>query len=231
VKKQFSKWRRCLAAEVILIGVISFLPGAIFCQAQGPRPRHDFQSWAELDASHPLNEKTDFLVSAGLRYGDDQGHLIYRRITSGFAFHWHKLVTLEPYYQYSVSDTIFGPQTSEHRVALATTIGTSWKHWEVSDRNLGERRFIEAARDWRYRNRVEFRREVVLVRQKLTAFAWDEVFYSSTPNRWYRNRFALGAGRKVSDRISIDVYYLRQNDGISRPGDLNALGLTLRTRF
>jgi Protein of unknown function (DUF2490) len=231
MKRQFLKWRRCLPAEVFIIAAICFLPGAILCQAQEPRPRHDFQAWADLNASHPLNEKTDFLVSGGLRYGDDQGHLIYRRITSGFAFHWHRFFTIEPYYQYSVSDTIFGPQTSENRLALAATLGTSWKRWEVSDRSLGERRFIETVRDWRYRNRVEFRRDIVMARKRLNVFAWDEVFYSSTLNKWYRNRFAVGAGRKVNSRISIDIYYLRQNDGYSLPGDLNALGVTLKTRF
>lgn len=231
MKRHFLKWRRCLPAEAILVAAFGFLPGATFCRAQGSRPRHDFQAWTDLDATHPLNEKIDFLISGGLRYGDDQGHIIYRRITSGVAFHWHRFFAIQPYYQHSVSDTILGPQTSENRLAVAATVGTSWKRWEVTDRNLGERRFIETLRDWRYRNRVEFRRDVVIVRKRLNVFAWDEVFYSSTLGRWYRNRFALGVGRKVSKRISIDIYYLRQNDGYSRPGDLNGLGMTLKTRF
>lgn len=231
MKAQFLQTRRCLPAEIVLVTAFSLLPGALACRAQTPHPHHDFQAWADLSASHPLNEKTDFQISTGLRYGDDQGHLIYRRIASGFAFHWHKLLTIEPYYQFSVSDTIFGPETPENRLALATTIATSWKRWEVSERNLGERRFVGTARDWRYRNRVEFRREIVLARRKLSVFAWDEVFYSSTLDRWYRNRFALGAGRKITNRISIDLYYLRQNDGYSRPGDLNTLGVSIKTRF
>ena len=223
--------RRCLPAQAILIAAFSLLPSAILCRAQNVRPHHDFQAWADLYASHPLNIKTDFQISTGIRYGDDQGHLIYRRITSGFAFHWHRFFTVEPYYQYSVSDTIFGPQTAENRVALAIVSATSWKRWEISDRNAGERRFIGSARDWRYRNRVELRRPVTALHKQISVFVWDEVFYSSTPNKWYRNRVALGAGRKINSRISIDIYYLRQNDGITRPGDLNTLGMAVRTRF
>ncbi|HEX5411025.1 MAG TPA: DUF2490 domain-containing protein [Terriglobia bacterium] len=230
MKAQFLRLRSRRSAEVILV-VLGLIPGAVLCRAQTPRPRHDFQAWADLYGSHPLNDKIDFQISTGLRYGDDQGHLIYRRITSGFAFHWHRFFTIEPYYQYSVSDTIFGPETPEHRLAVAATVGTSWKRWEISDRNLGERRFIGAARDWRYRNRVELRRHITALRKRISVFAWDEVFYSSTINRWYRNRIALGAGRRISNRISVDLYYLHQNDGVSRPGDLNTLGVSIRTRF
>lgn len=220
-----------LLAEVILIAALGLLPAAKLCRAQDPRPHHDFQAWADLYGSHPLNEKTDFEVSAGIRYGDDQGHLIYHRIASGLAFHWHRLFTIQPYYQYSVSDTIFGPQTSENRLALAITTATSWKHWEISDRNSGERRFIGSARDWRYRNRAELRRPVTVLGKQMSVFAWDEVFYSSTLDKWYRNRIALGAGRRLSRRLSIDLYYVHQNDAYTRPGDLNTVGISIKTRF
>ncbi|HEV2246189.1 MAG TPA: DUF2490 domain-containing protein [Terriglobia bacterium] len=231
MKTPFLQLRPRRSAEVILVAVFGLIPGAILCRAQDPRPSHDFQAWADLYESHTLNEKTDFEVSAGIRYGDDQGHLIYHRIASGLAFHWHRVFTIQPYYQYSVSDTIFGRQTSENRLALAITTATSWKDWEISDRNLGERRFIGSARDWRYRNRAELRRPVTVLGKQISVFAWDEVFYSSTLDKWYRNRVALGAGRRLSRKLSIDLYYVHQNDAYTRPGDLNSLGISIKTRF
>ena len=231
MKIQLIKSRRRLLAEITLVAVFGLLPAARLCRAQDPRPHHDFQAWADLYGSHALNEKTDFELSAGIRYGDDQGHLIYHRIASGLAFHWHRLFTIQPYYQYSVSDTIFGPQTSENRLALAITTATSWKHWDISDRNSGERRFIGIARDWRYRNRAELRRPVTVLGKQMSVFAWDEIFYSSTLDKWYRNRIAVGAGRRLSRRLSIDLYYLHQNDAYTRPGDLNTLGISIKTRF
>lgn len=231
MKNQLFKLRHRLPPVILLIAALGIFPAAKLCRAQDPRPRRDFQAWADLYGTHPLNERTDFQVSAGIRYGDDQGHLIYHRVASGFAFHWHRFFTIEPYYQYSVSDTIFGPQTSEHRLAVATTAAISWRRWEISDRNLGERRFVGTARDWRYRDRVELRRPLTVLGKQMSVFAWDEVFYSSTLDKWYRNRIALGAGRRLSRRLSIDLYYVHQNDGISRPGDLNALGVSVRSRF
>jgi len=45
------------------------------------------------------------------------------------------------------------------------------------------------------------------------------------PNRRLRLLIAVALG------LAIDVFYAHQNDGFSRPGDMNALGLTLKTRF
>ena len=231
MKVQISRWRHSLPVGIVLAVAATIFPGALFGQATKQYPRSDFQTWMNFSATHQLNEKTDLLIGAGLRYGNDQGHLIYRRITSGFAFHWRKFLTLEPYYQYSVSDSLSGPLTPENRLAIATTIGTPWKRWYLSDRNLGERRFLVGEREWRYRNRVELRRPLSVFRKELSVFAWDEVYYSSIVGKWYRNRLALGAGRRLSKRVSIDLFYIHQNDGYSHPGDLNGVGMTLKTRF
>ena len=216
----------------LALGVaVMLFPEMFFGQTTTQYPRRDFQAWTSFNAAHPVGERTDFLLGAGLRYGNDQGHLAYRRVTTGFAFHLHKFFTIQPYYQYSVSDSFSGPLVSENRLALATTVGTPWKRWHVSDRNLGERRFREDGQEWRYRNRVEFRRPVAIIRKQLSVFVWDEVYYSSKAHSWYRNRFALGAGRRLGKRISVDIFYVHQNDGYSHPGDLNGVGMTLNTRF
>jgi hypothetical protein len=203
-------------------------PHLLSGQTSPPYLRRDFQAWLSLDGTHPLGEKTDFLLGAGIRYGNDQGHLTYRRVTTGFAFH---LLTLEPFYKYSVGDSFSGALTPENRLCVAATVGVPLKRWRISDRNLGERRYMVSGREWRYRNRVEFRRPVAVIQKQLSVFVWDEVYYSSLAGRWYRNRFALGAGRSLSKRLSVDIFYVHQNDGISRPGDLNGVGMTLKTRF
>jgi Protein of unknown function (DUF2490) len=231
VKIRSSRRRDCLAAKVVVALAVALFPEALFCQTSRPIPPQDFQGWADIEASHPLGERTAFVLSSGLRYGNDQGHLIYRRIATAFAFRWHRFFTFEPYYQYSVSDPISGSISHENRLAFATTVGTPWKRWQISDRNLGERRFVENRRLWRYRNRVEIQRPIVVAKKQLGVFVWDEVFYGSDAGRWYRNRFALGAGQKISKRIAIDVYYLRQDDGYSLPGNLNVLGMTIKTHF
>lgn len=220
-----------MAVEVMLAVGAALLPNVLFCQAGQQLPRQDFEARTELDAAHPLSKSTDFLLGTELHFSRDQGHLVYRKIGTGFAFRWYKFLTLEPYYQYSLSDATAGRFSHENRLALATTVGAPWKRWYVSDRNLGERRFQETRRSWRYRNRLEFRRPIRVERKLLSVFVWDEVYYSSIEHKWYRNRVALGAGRRLSRMISVEIYYLHQNDGYSRPGDLDGIGMTISTVF
>ena len=59
----------------------------------------------------------------------------------------------------------------------------------------------------------------------------DEVYYEWRYHAWTRNRFIIGGGKSLSERLALDIYYVRQNDGFSHPGDLNAVGFTLRRRF
>jgi Protein of unknown function (DUF2490) len=231
VKTQNSIQGRRPPVAVVLTLAVALFPVVLFAQGASGTPRRDFQAWTSFRATHQLRKKIGFFIGAGLRYGNDQGHLSYRRVTTGFAFHWHRILNVQPYYQYSISDSFSGPLKPENRLALATIVVVPWNLWRLSDRNLGERRFLVNGRTWRYRNRVEFRRPFEINREQLSVFAWDEVYYSSKARRWYRNRFALGMGRRLTGDISIDVFYVHQNDDISHPGDLNGVGMTLRTRF
>ncbi len=75
MKVQISRWRHSLPVGVVLAVAATIFPGALFGQATKQYPRSDFQTWMNFSATHQLNEKTDLLIGAGLRYGNDQGHL------------------------------------------------------------------------------------------------------------------------------------------------------------
>ena len=231
MKIQNSIGRYLPPVGVVLTAVVALFPGVLFGQGATQYPRNDFQAWSAFRATHPLRRGDDFFIGAGLRYGNDQGHLSYRRITTGFDFRWHGILTIQPYYQYSMNDSLSGALDPENRLGLALTLGVPWRHWQVSDRNLGERRFLVNRQAWRYRNRLEFRRPISMLREQLNVFAWDEVYFGTRAGRWYRDRLALGAGRKLIDKISMDVFYVHQNDGYSHPGDLNGVGMALKTQF
>jgi hypothetical protein len=62
-------------------------------------------------------------------------------------------------------------------------------------------------------------------------FVGDEVFYDWSIDRWVRNRFSVGGSKVFNKRFTQDVYYLRQNDGVSIPGDLNVIGTILRIKL
>jgi hypothetical protein len=65
----------------------------------------------------------------------------------------------------------------------------------------------------------------------LSLYIADEVFYDWSLDRWVRNRFIVGGTKVLNKHLTQDVYYLRQNDGVSVPGDMNVIGTTLRVKL
>ena len=83
----------------------------------------------------------------------------------------------------------------------------------------------------RYRNRFQVEHPAGNKDWRLSLFVSDEVFYDWFVDRWVRNRFSAGVIKVFNKHFTQDLYYLRQNDGVSIPGDLNVIGTTLRFRL
>lgn len=231
VKIRSSEWRYRLPIQVMLVAAVALIPRTLLCQANQQLPSQDFEGRAEINGVHPISKRTEFLLGTEFHYSRDQGHLVYRKIGTGFAFRWYKFLTIEPYYQYSVSDSVSGGFSHENRLALAATVGAPWKRWYISDRNTGERRFLQSGPTWRFHNRVQFRRPIQVERKRMSVFVWDEVYYTTALHRWYRNRVAVGTEQRLSRKISVDIFYMRQNDGYTKLGDFNGIEMDIRTIF
>jgi hypothetical protein len=101
----------------------------------------------------------------------------------------------------------------------------------LSDRNQFERRLRFPINSTRYRNRFQIEHPIKIRDTSVQLFVSNEVFYDWSFNDWVRNRFAVGVSRRFNKHFTGDVYYMRQNDGRSRPGDLHIIGATYRLRF
>ena len=62
-------------------------------------------------------------------------------------------------------------------------------------------------------------------------YANDEVFYKLENDEFFRNRFQAGTNLKLTKRTDLKVYYQRQDDLVSHPGAINALGLQAEVTF
>ena len=102
----------------------------------------------------------------------------------------------------------------------------------MSDRNWFERRWREPQVDsWRYRNRLRVEHPFQIDKTKFNWFVSDEVFYDWSLNDWVRNRASVGANHAFNKLFTLELYYLRQNDGRSRPGDLQIIGSLWRFKL
>ena len=66
---------------------------------------------------------------------------------------------------------------------------------------------------------------------KLALYVADEVFYDWSFNAWVRNRFTIGVNKVLNKHLTLDLYYLRQNDGHTVPGDIHVIGANWRFKF
>ncbi|MGI0134070.1 MAG: DUF2490 domain-containing protein, partial [Candidatus Micrarchaeaceae archaeon] len=123
-------------------------------------------------------------------------------------------ITVAPRYRYYLKTKAPHQPEGENRLFAEITPSLIFKKWTFSDRSRPEYR-IMAHSGWRYRNQIEVATPTYQPFFKLSAFARYEFFYTP-PSNWREGRYAGGFERAFNNKVSADVYYLRQW-GVSIP--------------
>jgi hypothetical protein len=184
--------------------------------------RTDNQFWSDVQLAVPVTKTVDFNILGTLRIGRDISHPVDERVGVGFTFRFGKYLNVAPSYLGIGMQPVPRRRIWENRLSLPVTVRFKLEKFTLSDRNLFERRF---------RNSGAREHPVGPDDLGLSLFVGDEVFYDWTVDRWVRNRFAAGASKVFNKHFTQDFFYLRQNDGVSVPGDLNVIGTILRFRL
>lgn len=194
--------------------------------------RTDNQFWSDVQVAVPVTKDIDFNVLGTLRIGRDFNRPVDERIGSGFTFRFGQHLQIAPNYLYISTQPIRNRRLWESRLSLPVTLRFNVEKFRFSDRNLFERRIRNPGiSSTRYRNRLQVEHPVGRSEWGLSLFVADEIFYDWSIDRWVRNRFAVGGSKVFNKHFTQDVYYLRQNDGVSIPGDLNVIGTILRIKL
>jgi hypothetical protein len=200
--------------------------------AQSRVPESDTQSWNDVQFTVPMTKKVEFVMLGTLRFGDNLTTAVDERFGFGFNYKLNKYVTL--------NEAVFGREARppngrrEHelRETFGATLQKPFGKFTLSDRNWFEHRWREPQVDaWRYRNRVRVEHPFQINKHKFNWFISDEVFYDWSLNDWVRNRAAIGANHAFNKHFTLELYYMRQNDGRSRPGDLHIIGTLWRFKL
>ena len=195
-------------------------------------PETDVQQWNDVQIAAPVTKNIDFNILGTIRIGRDISRAVDERIGVGFTVRAGKYLTFAPSYLHIGMQPFEGRKLWESRLSFATTLRFQAGKFRLSDRNQFERRYRHpGVPSTRYRNRFQVEHPFGSDKIKLSLFASDEIFYDWGVDRWVRNRFAAGASKVFNSNLTLDVYYLRQNDGVSRPGDLHVIGTTWRIRL
>jgi Protein of unknown function (DUF2490) len=194
--------------------------------------RTDNQQWNDVQLAVPVTKLFDFNLLGTLRLGRDISRPVDERVGAGFTFRAGKYLTFSPNVLAIGMQPVRGRKIWETRLTFPVTVRFNVDKFRLSDRNQFERRIRNSgARSTRYRNRFQVEHPVGDAKWGLSLFVADEVFYDWSIDRWVRNRFTIGASKVFNKHYTQDFYYLRQNDGVSVPGDLNVIGTTLRFRL
>ncbi len=163
----------------------------------------------------------DFNILGTLRLGRDISRPVDERIGAGFTFRFGQHIQSRRTISTSATQPVRNRRGWESRLSLPVTLRFNVEKFRLSDRNLFERRIRNPGiNSTRYRNRFQIEHPVGPSKWGLSLFVADEVFYDWSLDRWPRNRFAVGGSKVFNKHFTQDFYYLRQNDGVSVPGDL-----------
>ena len=212
------------------------LGALVLCAAhaagQSPVPKSDTQSWNDIQFTIPLTKKTEFVLIGTLRIGDNITRPVDERWGMRFNYALNKYVTLQTSYFHREARPPNGRHEREERGTVGANLRVPLGKFTFNSRNWFERRWREPQIDaWRYRNRLQLEHPFKIGKTKFVWVVNDEVFYDWSLHDWVRNRFAVGVNHTFNKHFTLDTYVMRQNDGRSRPGDVNVIGTTWRIRL
>lgn len=199
----------------------------------------DNQVWNETQIILPLvrknegTEKLSFFVNGNLRFGRDVRHLIDERVGFGFIYKHNKYISITPSYIYIAQQPAPGQKLYESRLRFAVGLENHWKKFSVDDRNLVEYRFRHRLADSvRYRNKLRFLVPVKRNDKEIFApYVADEVFYDFRAKGFTRNEISFGMIRKLTPKVSADLFYTRQIDLSVAARNVNIFGINLKIKI
>ena len=210
------------------------MAGVFLCAAHAAAqvPEKDTQSWNDVQVTVPMTKKADFLILGTLRIGDNLSSAVDERLGAGFNYKVVPWLTLNPTLLVRDARPPNGRIEHETRLTLGATLQRPIGKFTLSDRNGFERRWRDPqVNSWRYRNRVRLEHPFKIEKKAFTWFISDEVFYDWSLSDWVRNRAAIGAYHAFNKHFTLELYYMRQNDGRSRPGDIHVIGSLWRFKL
>lgn len=200
----------------------------VFAQSDDDDEERDNQFRAEVEVSVPLYKGLSVFFDADLRLGKFE-ETRFIRPGAGFFYKQkvNKFVDIEPGYRHRTLIELRGKRGSENILFVNGKIGFDIKKFEIRQNNLVELRFRDSGRRQpRYRPRLKVSHPVTIGKTEIDVWVSNEVYYEWADDAWTRNRFRIGINKKINENANYDVYYLRQNDSFSNPGDLHVFGIS-----
>ncbi len=220
--------------KIFLLSAL-FLFCSILAKAQANQlitDDEDIQSWNDLQQTVPMTKHFDFYTALTLHFSKNVTRLNDERYAIGFVYKPTKSLSIQPFYWYINARNSRSQFRHEDRLNLRVGYRFPFKKFGLSHRSAFEYRMRSPRNSWRWRPGFTFDKDIPKnILPKAKFFVSDEVFYDSILKKFSRNRFSVGITKTLSKKLSVDVYYMRQNDGYTHPGDLNVLWTSWKVKL
>lgn len=206
--------------------------GAHFAAAQTIADDEDIQSWNDVSLTVPMTKQFDFYTALTFRFGENITRSTENRFTVGFVYKPYKAWSFQPFYSNISARNSRGQFRTEHRLSFRAGYRFPFKKFGLSHRSTFEYRLRRPLNSFRFRPSLTFEKDIpkkFIPGAKF--FLTEEVFYDSLLKKFSRNRFSVGITKTLTKKLSVDLYYMRQNDGYTHPGDLNIVGTSWKVKL
>lgn len=183
----------------------------------------DFQNWNEVDLTGSW-KKVDFLAPLVARTDPSKPNPQFA--ATGVV----ALIPLARHIQL-VGGYLFAdlPQSSRvaHVPVVAVAASVRARQLTVVEQNRLEKLIDYGSEPVRYRNLLLA--DVSFGHGQWHSFLSNEIFFNLSNSSWNQNRFQAGAGRRLSPRLKLDLYYFQRNaSGGAAPAHVLGTILTVR---
>lgn len=192
----------------------------------------DIQSWNDVGVTVGVNKNIDLYFPVTFRFTRDVSRFNEGRIGAGVVIKPSENFSITPIYTFIRVRNSRRVFTTENRLSLAFGYRFPVKRFSLSHRSQFERRFRATGNTWRYRPSITIGKELPEnFVPGLKVFATEEPFYDSASQRFSRNRVTFGVNKTLTKNLSLDLYYMRQDDNFSTPGLLHVIGTTWKVKL
>jgi hypothetical protein len=206
--------------------VVAILVCAAVARTVRAQSETQTQFFPEVDTFLKLSDSSRILfVNSGTVASDPDEENAYASLS------WEKRITDRIGFRsgYLFQYTWGEPVQRENRIQVAFDFRIPLAfRMLVTDRSMGEFRWINGQPSQRYRNRLTVEREFVgLFGKAHTLSGSAEVYYDTRTHAWNYREYTADVSTLLSQKASIDVYYQRQDNTESSPAHVNGVGLVL----
>ena len=217
------------------LAIAGFVFGTL-ASAQTPTPTpvddDDIQSWTDVSFTVAVSHKIDLYFPTTFRFTRNIGRFNEGRVGAGVVFKPHKSFSITPIYTFIRARNSAGVFRTENRLSLGLVYRFPTKQFRLSHRSQFEYRIRARGNIWRYRPSVTIEKEIPKkIVSGLKVYVTEEPFYDSASDRFSRNRITFGVNKTLSKNLSLDLYYLRQDDNFSHPGLIHVIGTAWKIKL